>query len=90
MSDAKKRAQERLADMVDKAADVIEASLKGTLPHIRGSTRTVEARYVLDAVLERLPEAPGGSSPTGSMSADELAAKREQLRQARLAERKQA
>lgn len=90
MTDAKRRAQERLASMIEEACDVVEKDIKGQLTYARGSTRVLSSRYVIDAVLERLPEAPAAGTGGASMSADELAAKREQLRLARLAERKQA
>lgn len=89
MSDAKRRAQEGLAKLVDKSLNALELSVTGTLPIARGSTRTSDARFVIAAVLEMQSLEATSQAQGSTMSADELAAKREQLRLARLAERKQ-
>lgn len=56
MGDAKRRAQEGLAKLVDKSLNALDLSVTGTLPMVRGSTRTSDARFVIAAVLE-MPDA---------------------------------
>jgi hypothetical protein len=52
VSDAKKLAQELLAEGVQDAAATVLSSIKGTLHIPRGSTRTVDARWLLTVVME--------------------------------------
>jgi hypothetical protein len=52
LSDAKQRAQQRLMEGVEAAADTLLSSIKGTLHIQRGSTRTADARWLLAAVLD--------------------------------------
>lgn len=82
MTDAKKRAQDGLDGLVDECIDTLGKSVKGLLVLARGSTRTVDARYILDYVLEREVD-ESAQSPSSVMSTDELAVARERLRQAR-------
>lgn len=63
MSDAKRRALDGLARAVPDALAVItEALQKRTVERNQQHLHTL-ARYVLDAVLERLPEATSGDKP---------------------------
>jgi hypothetical protein len=57
MSDAKRRALEGLAGAVPQALKVIVEALKQTEVPRNAQHRYSLARYVLDVVLERLPEA---------------------------------
>lgn len=72
MTDAKRRAQEGLAELVDDALATMRQSITGKMMMVRGSTRTSDARFVLAAVLE-LPDAKpdsareGGESPIKSV-----------------------
>lgn len=52
MTDAKRKAQDGLADMVQEALDTLKLSVTGKMMQVRGSTRTSDARFVLAAVLE--------------------------------------
>jgi hypothetical protein len=52
MTDAKRRAQDGLAEMVDEALATMRQSISGKMMQVRGSTRTSDARFVLAAVLE--------------------------------------
>jgi hypothetical protein len=91
-TDAKKLAQERLAAMVSKACDAIEADLAGTLVHARGSTKVLSARYVIDAVLDRAPDAaaaaPSEAKPIKTMG--ELAELSEYIRLKKQNDRREA
>lgn len=82
--DPKQRAQERLDEMVDDAINTLTQSIKGTLVRERGSTRTADARWLLEIVLERAPaaETERPQSDTGATPADDLATRREALKQA--------
>jgi len=87
----------RLADSVDLAIDVLIGSLDGPVERRQG-TRSSDARYVLDVVLDRLPapsEQPpdtevdedGNAAPT---PVDELAVRRAELQKLLRAQRKDA
>lgn len=82
--DPKQRAQERLDEMVDDAINTLTQSIKGTLVRERGSTRTADARWLLEIVLERVPADEGErpQSEAGATPADDLATRREALKQA--------
>ena len=64
MTDAKRRAREGLADMVDEALATMRQSITGKMMQVRGSTRTNDARFVIAAVLE-LPDAKPDSAREG-------------------------
>lgn len=95
MSELKRRAQQLLGEMLDDAATVLKGTLRQTIRVGRGQPKPdVVARFVFAAALELEEVSDSGESAregaVGAMSVNELAAKREQLRLARLAERKQA
>lgn len=50
--DPKRLAQQLLAEGVKDAANCVISSIKGTLHIPRGSTRTVDARWLLTVVME--------------------------------------
>lgn len=52
VSDAKRKAQDGLADLVEDAIKTLGQSVRGQMMMVRGSTRTSDARFVLAAVLE--------------------------------------
>jgi hypothetical protein len=85
VSDPKQRALEKLDEMVDDAISVLNRSITGTLIRERGSTRTADARWLLEVVLERLPSADK-PKPTenaeGVTPADDLATRRDALQKA--------
>lgn len=68
--DAKKRAQDGLANLVEDALKTLGASLTGTLPVQRGSTRTSDARFVLTCVLERGEETKSSAASERVMLVD--------------------
>lgn len=81
--DPKRRAQERLAAMVDDAADVVEDDIKGRMPYLRGSTRVASAWKALEHVLGSTSIAPSNApNAEGVTPADDLAARRQALQQA--------
>lgn len=83
MSDAKQRAQAGLADLVDEALKVVACSLRGTLVRPRGSTSTVDAWKTLNVILERPDEADlPEQRADGTTATDDLADRREALKQA--------
>lgn len=83
--DPKQRALEQLDEMVDDAISVLNRSITGTLIRERGSTRTADARWLLEVVLEHAraddaePAKPGAEGVT---PADDLATRREALQKA--------
>lgn len=81
--DPKQRALAKLDEMVDDAISVLNRSITGTLIRERGSTRTADARWLLEVVLERMPDAtPRAPNAEGVTPADDLAARRQALQQA--------
>lgn len=67
LSDARQRAAEGVAGLVEKAVDALRDSLSPAEPGKKraryGSTRSADARYVLDVILERLPQVePSGGA----------------------------
>jgi hypothetical protein len=90
MSDAKRKAQDLLAEMLDDAAGVLTASLKGKLVIPRGSTCTADARFVFAAALEFEPRKPAGDTPTAAPpDLKQLAELSERIRQEKQNERRQ-
>lgn len=56
-------AADGLAELVPAALAALRESLSGGKRARYGSTRSADARYVLDVVLDRLPEAESGDKP---------------------------
>lgn len=91
MSDAKQRAQERLMEGVEAAADTLLASIKGTLPFQRGSTRTADARWLLAAVLDmEVRNVPAEQEAKPVRSVGDLAKLSEHIRLLKQDERREA
>lgn len=90
--DPKRRAQDLIAELVEDAASVVAADIRGKLAYARGSTRVQSAWKALEIVLDRLPEQPTQRNaevkPIRSVS--ELAQLSEQIRQLKQQERRQA
>lgn len=88
--DPRQRALAKLDEMVDDAISVLNRSITGTLIRERGSTRTADARWLLEVVLERMPAAEPAKpaeAAEGVTAADDLAARRHALQQALRAKR---
>lgn len=91
MTDAKKRAQEGLAEMVEDALSTMRQSITGKMMMVRGSTRTSDARFVLAAVLEmpdRVEQRAETEAPVRNVG--DLAKLSEHIRLLKQEERKQA
>lgn len=77
VSDARQRAADGVAGLVEKAVEALRDSLSPAEPGKKraryGSTRSADARYVLDVVLERLPqtEPSGGAEPARKLTPQE-------------------
>lgn len=91
MSDAKQRAQQRLMEGVEDAANTLLQSIKGTLHIQRGSTRTADARWLLAAVLDMdIRNEPASQEDKPVRSVGDLAKLSERIRLLKQDERRGA
>jgi len=80
--------ERRLREMAEEACDVVADSIRSKVVARGQQTRSADAWRVIDALLERTPDAESsGPNAEGVTPADDLAARRHALQQALRAKR---